>query len=156
MELSDMEFSFGASDDLARLVKINVDAENINRSADEGLLKDRIEQKRIRVVRVYREIAGLIYWSPDFMCRDGLVLIEQLTVSSEYRRLGLGSQLLRDCLDSLKEEGVRRVFVDVEANNAPSLGLCLSHGGIICGVIQGIGNHPDELVRTIIRFDLNK
>ncbi|MCA9801001.1 MAG: GNAT family N-acetyltransferase [Cyanobacteria bacterium HKST-UBA02] len=153
MELSDMEFGAGDLAELDRIDKINQAA--LTRQVEKGVLEDRIKQGRIRVLRVYREIAGIIYWSPDFMCRDGLVLIEQLAVSPDYRRLGLGSQLLRHCLDFLKESGVKRAFVDVEADNGASLGMCLSHGGIICGVVQGLGDAPGEVVRTIVRFDLS-
>ncbi|HUU89788.1 MAG TPA: GNAT family N-acetyltransferase [Phycisphaerae bacterium] len=51
-----------------------------------------------------------------------------LAVSAPHRGKGFGKELLRNCLDVAKAEGISAVFLEVEASNAAAIGLYESFG----------------------------
>lgn len=73
--------------------------------------------------------------------------LNHLAVVASYRRLGLGKALVACCVEALKREGIRKVHIDVFANN--ELGLTFWHA---------IGFHSrDDLRRLsfVIGDDVN-
>jgi len=49
--------------------------------------------------------------------------INRIAVLPDFRRKGIGKELLKKLLDILKEEGVEEVFLEVRESNIPAIEL---------------------------------
>lgn len=59
-----------------------------------------------------------------------------IAVHPDYRRLGAGAALLRAAIDECRTRGVRRLHLEVRANN-PAIALYSAHGFTRAGVRRG-------------------
>jgi ribosomal protein S18 acetylase RimI-like enzyme len=69
------------------------------------------------------------------LCNSESGEIITLDVHSEYRRKGLGKELLLQAIEALRQKGVRTIFSQVATTNTPSLMLHLRTGFKIRRVI---------------------
>lgn len=67
-----------------------------------------------------------------------------LAVSSEARRRGVGSALLRQLLHSAARQGVRTVYLEVRESNAAARALYASHGFLEVGRRRRYYQRPVE------------
>ena len=61
-----------------------------------------------RYVRIRKEKVGNILW---------------LAIHPDFRRIGAASRLVDECIQHLKETATRSIYVSIERDNQPSLGL---------------------------------
>lgn len=67
---------------------------------------------QVRDYRVYRKDDGpIIGVAALHITWDGLGEIRSLVVAPEHQRRGIGSQLVRSCLEEARQLGLQRVFV---------------------------------------------
>ena len=59
--------------------------------------------------------------------------IHKIAVAPEQRRKGIGKQLLKTVLKTLKEKNVKRVFLEVNEKNTPAINLYKSCGFKVIG-----------------------
>lgn len=73
----------------------------------------------------YREFCGTIQGIRD---RAGIGAVQNLGIVPAYRDQGLGSSLLRRALQGFRESGVKRVYLEVTAENEGAIRLYERHG----------------------------
>lgn len=77
--------------------------------------------------------------------------IHALVVHTKYRRQGLGGQLLTHVIERLRNQGVRKIFLEVRLSNIPAQTLYMRYGFQKIGrrqnyYLTGGGNQEDALV----------
>jgi len=70
--------------------------------------------------------------------------ILNLAVASQLRRSGIAAALLRSALENFAFAGVRRVYLEVRASNAPAIALYQKHAFAITGTRPGYYQYPTE------------
>ena len=78
-------------------------------------------------------------------------------VDPSHRGLGVGSRLMGGHLENLSRSGVRRVFLEVDENNAPARALYARFGFIEAGRRPGYYPKPDggRATALVLRRDLD-
>lgn len=77
----------------------------------------------------------------------------RIAVLERHRRCGLGKALLCRFKDELLSHGVRNVFLEVRASNAPAISLYESEGFKRCAVRRNYYKNPTEDA-LMMRLDL--
>lgn len=67
--------------------------------------------------------------------------IDDVAVSAEYRRRGVGKQLLKKAEEEVKKRGATRAFLEVRSNNLPAMNLY--EGGGYTAVRRRERYYPD-------------
>ncbi len=70
--------------------------------------------------------------------------IENVVVAAGLRRFGLGTLLLEHVLQAAKNEGIRRVFLEVRESNTAARRLYEKGGFVTSGVRKGYYRAPEE------------
>lgn len=70
--------------------------------------------------------------------------INNIAVVPEYRRLGVGSALLRRVLDEAARFGIRRTMLEVRQSNAPARQLYEKFGFVVAGTRSKYYTNPIE------------
>src|SRR5271154_2250976 len=70
--------------------------------------------------------------------------ILNLAVAPELRRAGIAAALLSAALENFTLAGVRRVYLEVRASNAPAIALYEKHAFAITGTRPGYYQYPTE------------
>jgi [ribosomal protein S18]-alanine N-acetyltransferase len=70
--------------------------------------------------------------------------INNIAVVPEYRRLGVGSALLRRVLDEATRFGIRRTMLEVRQSNAPARQLYEKFGFVVAGTRSKYYTNPIE------------
>jgi ribosomal-protein-alanine N-acetyltransferase len=70
--------------------------------------------------------------------------INNIAVVPEYRRLGVGSALLRRVLDEAARFGIRRTMLEVRQSNAPARQLYETFGFVVAGTRSKYYTNPIE------------
>ncbi|MEM2025418.1 MAG: GNAT family N-acetyltransferase [Desulfurococcaceae archaeon] len=63
--------------------------------------------------------------------------IVSIAILPEYRNIGLGSLLLKDCLSECCRRGAKRAILEVMVGNKPAIRMYLKFGFRIVGFIRG-------------------
>jgi ribosomal-protein-alanine N-acetyltransferase len=81
--------------------------------------------------------------------------IATIAVHPDFRRQGLGEQILLFALRAARNEGAQRVFLEVRAGNAAAQAMYKKYGFEIAGVRPGYykDNNEDALLMNLERFD---
>jgi [ribosomal protein S18]-alanine N-acetyltransferase len=81
--------------------------------------------------------------------------IATIAVHPDYRRRGIGEQILLHALKSVQEEGARRAFLEVRAGNAAAQAMYKKYGFEVAGVRPGYyrDNNEDALLMNLEKFD---
>ena len=81
--------------------------------------------------------------------------IATIAVHPDFRRQGLGEQILIHALRAVQDEGARRVFLEVRAGNFAAQALYKKYGFEIAGVRRGYyrDNNEDALLMNLEKFD---
>ena len=81
---------------------------------------------------------------------DGEAEILTLGVAPDARRLGLGGALLDSALEDARHRSARRLFLEVDAGNAPALALYGARGFAQVGIRRGYyRDGADALVMSL-------
>ncbi len=70
--------------------------------------------------------------------------IENILVASDLRRFGLGTLLLEHLMQSAKNQGIRRAFLEVRESNTAARRLYEKAGFVTNGLRKGYYRDPDE------------
>jgi len=81
--------------------------------------------------------------------------IATIAVHPDFRRQGLGEQILIHALRAVQDEGARRAFLEVRAGNFAAQALYKKYGFEIAGVRRGYyrDNNEDALLMNLEKFD---
>jgi [ribosomal protein S18]-alanine N-acetyltransferase len=81
--------------------------------------------------------------------------IATIAVHPDFRRQGIGEQILLTALRAVKEEGARRAFLEVRAGNAAALAMYKKYGFEFSGVRPRYykDNNEDALLMNLEKFD---
>jgi [ribosomal protein S18]-alanine N-acetyltransferase len=81
--------------------------------------------------------------------------IATIATHPDFRRQGIGEQLMIAALVSAREEGARRAFLEVRAGNTGALELYKKYGFVVAGVRRGYykDNNEDAILMNL--EDLN-
>jgi ribosomal-protein-alanine N-acetyltransferase len=103
------------------------------------------------VAEVDRRIAAmLVLW---FIIDEAHVAT--IAVHPDFRRQGIGEQILLFALRSAQAEGARRAFLEVRAGNVAAQAMYKKYGFEIAGVRRGYyrDNNEDALLMNLEKFD---
>lgn len=78
-----------------------------------------------------REICG--YIAARSLPGNGLAWVQDIVVAPEWRREGIGRQLLHEATAWAVEQGLQRLVVEVQTRNAPGISFCRALGLSFCG-----------------------
>jgi [ribosomal protein S18]-alanine N-acetyltransferase len=83
------------------------------------------------------------------------VHIATIAVHPDYRRQGIGEQILLCALRSAKGEGAQRVFLEVRAGNFAAQAMYRKYGFVFAGIRPGYykDNNEDALLMDLENFD---
>jgi len=81
--------------------------------------------------------------------------IATIAVHPDFRRQGLGEQILLHALRAVQDEGARRAFLEVRAGNTAAQALYKKYGFEIAGVRRGYykDNNEDALLMNLEKFE---
>jgi ribosomal-protein-alanine N-acetyltransferase len=81
--------------------------------------------------------------------------IATIAVHPDFRRQGLGEQILLFALRAARNEGAQRVFLEVRAGNTAAQAMYKKFGFEVAGVRPGYykDNNEDALLMNLERFD---
>jgi len=96
--------------------------------------------------------AGWVALAPDSSLAGFIVTrtitteaeILNLAVAPQLRRSGIAAALLSAALENFTLAGVRRVYLEVRASNAPAIALYEKHAFAITGTRPGYYQYPTE------------
>ncbi|HDH96477.1 MAG TPA: ribosomal-protein-alanine N-acetyltransferase, partial [Proteobacteria bacterium] len=57
-----------------------------------------------------------------------------IAVKDRWRRMGIGSALLKRLLTAARERGVRKAYLEVRVSNIEAIGLYEKHGFLVSGI----------------------
>src|SRR5271154_5055216 len=78
--------------------------------------------------------------------------ILNLAVAPQLRRSGIAAALLSAALENFTLAGVRRVYLEVRASNAPAIALYEKHAFTITGTRPGYYQYPTESAVLMEKF----
>lgn len=105
------------------------------------------EMARYFVAREQETVCGYIgFWK---IIDEGH--ITNVAVLEQYRRHGVGGQLIAQLVDTAKEERLRLLTLEVRKGNAPAIALYQKYGFVVLGTRKRYYHHPDEdaLIMTL-------
>lgn len=81
--------------------------------------------------------------------------VATIAVHPDFRRQGIGEQLLLYSLRSAQAEGARRAFLEVRAGNVAAQSMYKKYGFEVAGVRRGYykDNNEDALLMNLEKFD---
>jgi ribosomal-protein-alanine N-acetyltransferase len=81
--------------------------------------------------------------------------IATIAVHPDFRRQGIGEEILIHALQAAQDEGARRAFLEVRAGNAAAQGMYKKYGFEVTGVRPGYykDNNEDALLMNLEKFD---
>ena len=81
--------------------------------------------------------------------------VATIAVHPDYRRQGIGEQILLGALRSVRTEGAERAFLEVRAGNLAAQAMYKKYGFVIAGVRRGYykDNNEDALLMNLEKFD---
>jgi len=81
--------------------------------------------------------------------------IATIAVHPDFRRQGIGEQILLHALRGVQDEGARRAFLEVRAGNAAAQAMYKKYGFEITGVRPGYyrDNNEDAMLMNLEKFD---
>ena len=81
--------------------------------------------------------------------------IATIAVHPNFRRQGIGEQILRHALRNVRNEGAQRAFLEVRAGNAAAQAMYKKYGFEVAGVRRGYykDNNEDALLMNLEKFD---
>ncbi len=81
--------------------------------------------------------------------------IATIAVHPDFRRQGLGEQILLYALRAARSEGAQRAFLEVRAGNAAAQAMYKKYGFEVAGVRPGYykDNNEDALLMNLEKFD---
>jgi [ribosomal protein S18]-alanine N-acetyltransferase len=81
--------------------------------------------------------------------------IATIAVHPDFRRQGLGEQILLHALKAVRDEGARRAFLEVRAGNSAAQAMYEKYGFEVAGVRPGYyrDNNEDALLMNFENFD---
>jgi [ribosomal protein S18]-alanine N-acetyltransferase len=79
----------------------------------------------------------------------GRIIIDEaeifsIAVNPEYGRKGFGRELLQSWIQGVKEEGVKKVHLEVRVSNKPAQNLYISTGFVLMGKRKNFYQSPPE------------
>jgi [ribosomal protein S18]-alanine N-acetyltransferase len=81
--------------------------------------------------------------------------IATIAVHPDFRRQGIGEQILLHALRSVQDEGARRAFLEVRVGNVAAQAMYKKYGFEVVGVRPGYykDNNEDALLMNLEKFD---
>jgi [ribosomal protein S18]-alanine N-acetyltransferase len=81
--------------------------------------------------------------------------IATIAVHPDFRRQGIGEQILLSALKAVQDEGARRAFLEVRAGNLAAQAMYKKYGFEVAGVRRGYyrDNNEDALLMNLENFD---
>ena len=82
--------------------------------------------------------------------------IATIAVHPDFRRQGIGEQILLHALRAVHNEGAQRAFLEVRAGNVAARAMYQKYGFEVAGVRPGYykDNNEDALLMNLEKFDL--
>jgi ribosomal protein S18 acetylase RimI-like enzyme len=110
--------------DIEKLIKVMLGDENadeVAKSLVDGFFMNR-ESYMVYVIEVLNLVKGfcVIKFNP-FEGGNGIVEIVFLGIDTEHKRVGLGTKLVQYLEQTLKENGVRKIYVKTSVRNKPAI-----------------------------------
>ena len=81
--------------------------------------------------------------------------IATIAVHPDFRRQGIGEQILLQALRAARDEGAERAFLEVRAGNAAAQAMYKKYGFEVAGIRAGYykDNNEDALLMNLEKFD---
>ena len=81
--------------------------------------------------------------------------IATIAVHPDFRRQGIGEQILLHALRAARAEGAQRTFLEVRAGNAAAQAMYRKYGFTVAGVRRGYykDNNEDAFLMNLEKFD---
>ena len=81
--------------------------------------------------------------------------IATIAVHPDFRRQGIGEQILLCALQAARNEGAQRAFLEVRAGNATAQAMYRKYGFTVAGVRRGYykDNNEDAFLMNLEKFD---
>ena len=124
-------FRYSEFNDILELIKVIDDVEIETKEKSRNILLERIKQNQLISAILENKIIGFIGWSKNYNNNNQDWFIEQITIHKDYRRQGVGLNLLNYFLNVCKLEGINVVYATVQKHNEKSLNMFKKAGGDI-------------------------
>jgi len=59
--------------------------------------------------------------------------VNHLAVARDYRRQGIGTALLKRAAEWARQQGLRRLMLEIQTKNYPAIRFCQKNGFVFCG-----------------------
>ena len=82
------------------------------------------------------DIGNLVVGYVVLQHRDFESKIMSIAVKKEFRRRGIGSNLLKKAIESVKEKGKRRLLLEVRVSNIPAQNLYKKYGFKVVDILR--------------------
>lgn len=82
------------------------------------------------------DIGNLVVGYVVLQHRDFESKIMSIAVKKEFRRRGIGSNLLKKAIESVKEKGKRRLLLEVRVSNIPAQNLYKKYGFKVIDILR--------------------
>lgn len=80
--------------------------------------------------------------------------VTNIAVLPEFRRQGLGREIVKALKEEAGKRGISSVFLEVREANTAARALYLSEGFLECGKRKGFYRHPSEdAIQMVYKFD---
>jgi len=79
-----------------------------------------------------------------YLAQEAAAEVESLVVAEPYRRLGIGSALVRDCMAWSAKAGAAKVRLEVRMSNAAAIALYQRQGFSAAGIRRAYYSAPTE------------
>jgi [ribosomal protein S18]-alanine N-acetyltransferase len=82
--------------------------------------------------------------------------VATIAVHPDFRRQGIGEQILLCALRSVKSEGAQRAFLEVRAGNIAAQAMYKKYGFEVAGLRRGYyrDNNEDAILMNLEKFDI--
>lgn len=103
-----------------------------NKESGKRHINDCVIGKRCLVATIDRKIVAFAVWGNLW----NKVHLQDIFVKEEYRRSGIGKNLIEKALETAKENGYKEVVSDCDVSNKASICFHLKNGFKKCGYIR--------------------
>jgi len=98
-----------------------LEQENMPHPYSQNLVQDLFDNPRVKVLKIVKNNKIVAYVSAEIIIDDAS--INNVVVDKNYRRLGLGNQMIAFLKNELKASGVKKIFLEVASRNIPAINL---------------------------------
>lgn len=135
------------TEDLNGIMEVISDVNEEAQKESKEKISERISEDQLLIYEIDGTTIGFLGWDSKYQNNTDNWYLEQITIQRDFRRQGIGKELVRYFLDFCRKNGIKEVYAHVQNHNERSLRMFLSTG-------WKINNDPDKITdkETTIEF----